>query len=76
LRAKRAIEEVHGNCIGMVLNSVAIKSDDSYYYYSNYGNYYKKTDRDKSKKRSGSHKANGKPLLASSRQKNLDSDEF
>jgi len=76
LRAKRAIEEVHGNCIGMVLNSVAIKSDDSYYYYSNYGNYYKKADREKSRKRAGGLKTNGKPVVASSRQKDLDSDEF
>ena len=42
LRAKRAIEEVHGNCVGMVLNAVAVKSDDSYYYYSSYGSYYQK----------------------------------
>jgi len=76
LRAKRAIEEVHGNCIGMVLNSVAIKSDDSYYYYSNYGNYYKKVDRDKSKKRADSLKSNGKHVAISGRQKDLDSDEF
>jgi len=33
------------NCVGMVLNCVAVKSDDSYYYYSNYGNYYRKPRR-------------------------------
>ncbi len=76
LRAKRAIEEVHGNCIGMVLNSVAIKSDDSYYYYSNYGNYYKKADRQKTRKHANGAKTNGKPSLVSSRQKDSDSDEF
>lgn len=76
LRAKRAIEEVHGNCIGMLLNSVTVKSDDSYYYYSNYGKYYKKTDRAKEKK-GGRAKANGKPVSVSSRsQEIVDSEEF
>jgi succinoglycan biosynthesis transport protein ExoP len=51
LRAKRAIEEVHGNCVGMVLNAVAVKSDDSYYYYSNYGNYYEKAGKRRRKKK-------------------------
>lgn len=78
LRAKRAIEEVHGNCVGMVLNCVSVKSDDSYYYYSNYGNYYKKAD--KIKKRRSSDKAetngNGQLVATSSRKKALDSDEF
>jgi polysaccharide biosynthesis transport protein len=75
LRAKRAIEEVHGNCVGMVLNCVAVKSDDSYYYYSSYGNYYKKkTDRTKKKKDLA--KANGKPVPAVARKTDLESDEF
>lgn len=51
LRAKRAVEEVHGNCVGMVLNAVAVKSDDSYYYYSNYGNYYAKAGKQRRKKK-------------------------
>ena len=53
LRAKRAVEEVHGNCVGMVLNAVAVKSDDSYYYYSSYGSYYQKdgTKKRRRKKR-------------------------
>jgi polysaccharide biosynthesis transport protein len=51
LRAKRAIEEVHGNCVGMLLNAVAVKSDDSYYYYSNYGNYYEKAGKRRRKKK-------------------------
>jgi succinoglycan biosynthesis transport protein ExoP len=72
LRAKRAIEEVHGNCVGMVLNCVAVKSDDSYYYYSNYGNYYKK----KPKKRKDMVVANGKPVATAGRKTNLDSEEF
>ena len=72
LRAKRAVEEVHGNCVGMVLNCVAIKSDDSYYYYSNYGNYYKKADADraKNKKRKPTSKANGKSMLLAIRPAN------
>jgi len=75
LRAKRAIEEVHGNCVGMVLNCVAVKSDDSYYYYSSYGNYYKeKTDRTKKKK--DIVKTNGKPVAVAARKADLDSDEF
>lgn len=73
LRAKRAIEEVHGNCIGMVLNCVAVKSDDSAYYYSNYGNYYKKEDR---KKKRDARRSNGKSVLASSRKADLESEEF
>ena len=75
LRAKRAIEEVHGNCVGMVLNCVAVKSDDSYYYYSSYGNYYKKKT-DRSKRRKDSVKANGKPVAATTRKADLESDEF
>jgi succinoglycan biosynthesis transport protein ExoP len=51
LRAKKAVEEVHGNCVGMVLNAVAVKSDDSYYYYSNYGNYYAKAGKRRRKKK-------------------------
>ena len=69
LRAKRAIEEVHGNCVGMVLNCVAVKSDDSYYYYSNYGNYYKK----RPKKRKDAVHTNGKAAAA---RNGLDSEEF
>jgi capsular exopolysaccharide synthesis family protein len=77
LRAKRAIEEVHGNCVGMVLNCVAVKSDDSYYYYSSYGNYYKKKDRTTSKKRKDAVLANGHSAPATAtRQVDLGSDEF
>jgi succinoglycan biosynthesis transport protein ExoP len=75
LRAKRAIEEVHGNCVGMVLNCVSVKSDDSYYYYSSYGNYYKKKT-DRTKKRKDPVKANGKPVAVGSRKTDLESDEF
>lgn len=39
LRAKRAIEEVNPKIGGVVLNSVAIGSDDTYYYYSSYKEY-------------------------------------
>jgi len=76
LRAKRAIEEVHGNCVGMVLNCVAVKSDDSYYYYSNYGNYYKKKPDRTKKKRKDIATANGKPVATTTRKTDLDSDEF
>ena len=77
LRAKRAIEEVHGNCVGMVLNCVAVKSDDSYYYYSSYGNYYKKKKTDRGKKRKEiASAANGKPAATAVRKNDLDSDEF
>jgi succinoglycan biosynthesis transport protein ExoP len=75
LRAKRAIEEVHGNCVGMVLNCVAVKSDDSYYYYSSYGNYYKKKT-DRTKKRKDIVKANGSPAPVVARKTDLESDEF
>jgi len=75
LRAKRAIEEVHGNCVGMVLNCVAVKSDDSYYYYSSYGNYYKKKS-DKTKKRKDGASTNGKPVALATRKSDLDSEEF
>ena len=76
LRAKRAIEEVHGNCVGMVLNCVAVKSDDSYYYYSSYGNYYsKKTDRTKKKKKDLA-KTNGTHAPVAARKADLESDEF
>lgn len=74
LRAKRAIEEVHGNCVGMVLNCVAVKSDDSYYYYSSYGSYYKKPGRNK--KRKDRSKLDDQSLLASSHKTDLDSEEF
>ena len=79
LRAKKAIEEVHGNCVGMVLNCVAIKSDDSYYYYSNYGNYYKdKNVRKRQKQNVGKVKAktNGAPVMAGARSGPRDSDDF
>ena len=76
LRAKRAIEEVHGNCVGMVLNCVAVKSDDSYYYYSSYGNYYKKKDRSKKKTDGSPVATNGKHTAVVARKTDLESDEF
>jgi hypothetical protein len=77
LRAKRAIEEVHGNCVGMVLNCVAVKSDDSYYYYSTYGNYYKKADRARRRRDGKSSKSNGKPAEARTASRgDVDSEEF
>ena len=77
LRAKRAIEEVHGNCIGMVLNCVSVKSDDSYYYYSSYGNYYKKAGRNKKRKAGAVNgKGDRKSLTSAGRKPDLESDEF
>jgi succinoglycan biosynthesis transport protein ExoP len=79
LRAKRAIEEVHGNCVGMVLNCVAVKSDDSYYYYSSYGSYYKnpkKKDRSK-KKNADAAGTNGKHApMVTRKSAEIDSDDF
>jgi Mrp family chromosome partitioning ATPase len=40
LRARKAVEEVRGRMVGVVLNAVAVKSDEAYYYYSAYGDYY------------------------------------
>ena len=76
LRAKRAIEEVHGNCLGMVLNCVSVKSDDSYYYYSNYGNYYRKKPKKRKDIAHANGNGNGVPVSASARKTSLDSDEF
>ena len=84
LRAKRAIEEVHGNCVGMVLNCVAIKSDDSYYYYSNYGNYYNDKGTRKKKKKKAPAPANGNGngnghvngVSLTARKEDLESEEF
>jgi succinoglycan biosynthesis transport protein ExoP len=47
LRAKRAVQEVKGRLMGVVLNAVSIKSDDAYYYYSSYGDYYYGSKKDK-----------------------------
>ncbi|MEM9446402.1 MAG: polysaccharide biosynthesis tyrosine autokinase [Verrucomicrobiota bacterium] len=38
-RAKKVIEEVQGRLVGVVLNKVQIKSDESYYYYTSYYGY-------------------------------------
>jgi succinoglycan biosynthesis transport protein ExoP len=73
LRAKRAIEEVHGNCVGMVLNAVAVKSDDSYYYYSSYGSYYEKPGKRRRKKKLN---GTGAPEVKTVRVADLDSEEF
>jgi capsular exopolysaccharide synthesis family protein len=40
LRSKRVIEEVGGRLAGVVLNRVHLKSDEAYYYYTSYYNYY------------------------------------
>jgi capsular exopolysaccharide synthesis family protein len=77
LRAKRALEEVHANCVGMVLNSVALRSDDSYYYYSNYRNYYRKSAR---QRKTAVARANGKAAkpaaLAATRKSEPENGEF
>ncbi len=76
LRAKRAIEEVHGNCVGMLLNNVASKSDDAYYYYSNYESYHKKDKKDAARKKKASGGSNGKASVAATRKSDLESEEF
>jgi hypothetical protein len=40
LRVKQTVAHVGGNLIGVVLNNVDTKQDDSYSYYSNYNDYY------------------------------------
>jgi Mrp family chromosome partitioning ATPase len=47
LRAKRAILEVSDKLVGVALNAVAIKSDETYYYYSSYTSYGKKKGKRK-----------------------------
>ena len=51
-RVKSTVAHVGGNLIGVVLNNVDIRQDDSYRYYSNYKDYYgpKRDVPDKSKK--------------------------
>jgi capsular exopolysaccharide synthesis family protein len=75
LRAKRAVEEVHGNCVGMVLNSVTLRSDDSYYYYNNYRTYYRKAER-KKKAAPAKKNGNGRPSLTPTRKSEPRSDDF
>jgi capsular exopolysaccharide synthesis family protein len=75
LRAKRAIEEVHGNCVGMVLNSVALRSDDSYYYYNNYRTYYRKTER-KKKAPPAKKNGNGHAPVPTTRKTQPQSEDF
>ncbi|MES2307932.1 MAG: polysaccharide biosynthesis tyrosine autokinase [Verrucomicrobiota bacterium] len=59
LRAKKAIEEVNPKITGVVLNNVAIQSDDAYYYYSSYTSYGKKKKKKSSNKpdTTGSHES-------------------
>jgi len=45
LRAKRAIEDVQGNLIGVVLNNVALNTHEGYYYYGAYADYYNKPQK-------------------------------
>jgi polysaccharide biosynthesis transport protein len=42
LRVKKAIENVGGNILGVVLNNVNIRHDQQYEYYTSYTNYYTK----------------------------------
>jgi succinoglycan biosynthesis transport protein ExoP len=43
-RAKRLIENVGGNIVGVVLNNINIMRDDYYYYYQSYYSHYAHTD--------------------------------
>lgn len=47
IRAKKAIEEVNPKISGVVLNAVAVNSDEAYYYYSSYSSYGKKKKKTK-----------------------------
>ena len=49
LRAKQAIEEVQGNLVGVVLNAVALHTQEGYYYYGAYSDYYGKSKNSKGK---------------------------
>ncbi|MEM1060364.1 MAG: polysaccharide biosynthesis tyrosine autokinase [Verrucomicrobiota bacterium] len=79
LRAKRAIEEVKGNLIGVVLNAVAIQSDEAYYYYSSYGNYYYKDGSKPTPSRTEAQVKAVRARMAASHQENQsagDSESF
>lgn len=47
-RAKRMIENVGGNILGVVLNNINILHDDYYYYYHSYYSHYYQSDESKS----------------------------
>jgi len=49
-RAKRMIENVGGNLLGVVLNNINILRDDYYYYYHSYYSHYYNTPEEESKK--------------------------
>jgi hypothetical protein len=42
LRVKKAVHNVGGNILGVVLNNVNIRHDRTYEYYTNYSKYYSK----------------------------------
>jgi len=46
-RAKRMIENVGGNLLGVVLNNINILRDDYYYYYHSYYSHYYQSDESK-----------------------------
>ena len=46
-RAKRMIENVGGNILGVVLNNINILRDDYYYYYHSYYSHYYQSDESK-----------------------------
>jgi capsular exopolysaccharide synthesis family protein len=50
LRAKNAITEMQGRFVGVVLNKVQLRSDDSYYYYTSYYGYEEGYDKASKKK--------------------------
>ena len=59
-RVKSTVVHVGGNLIGVVLNNVDIRQDDSYRYYSNYKDYYgPKRDQPSSPKKPAAAAANG-----------------
>lgn len=46
-RAKRMLENVGANILGVVLNNINIMRDDYYYYYHSYYSYYEKSNESK-----------------------------
>ncbi len=52
-RVKQAVSHVSGHLIGVVLNNVDSRHDDSYGYYNNYADYYAPQQRETGRRKSG-----------------------
>jgi capsular exopolysaccharide synthesis family protein len=49
VRVKGALQTIGAPCLGVVLNQVDVRYDDTYRYYTRYGNYYYQDSRQKSR---------------------------